>query len=159
MTKKLFIRSSLAVFICLIFGFMGTVATQTGVAEWYPALEKPWFQIQEELFSAIWIVMYILMGLAAGIVWSKGFYHKWVKTALYHFGFQLFLNGFWFLLFFALEKPLIALLDLAVLFIMILFTIKWFRIVNVKAAYLLMPYAVWVLFVIAFNFEIWRLNS
>lgn len=159
MTKKLLIRSSFAVFICLIFGFMGTVATQTGVATWYPALEKPGFVIQEDIFSGIWILIYILMGLSAGIVWSKGFYHKWVKTALYHFGFQLFLNGFWFLLFFALQKPFLALLDLVVLFILILITIRWFRIVNSKAAYLLIPYSVWVGYVIVFNFEIWRLNS
>ncbi|MCP9198874.1 tryptophan-rich sensory protein [Gramella sp. GC03-9] len=159
MTKKLFIRSSIGVLICFIFGFMGTVATQAGVAEWYPSLEKPWFHLNEDLFSGIWILMYLLMGIAAGIVWSKGFYHKWVKTGLYHFGFQLFLNGFWFLLFFALEQPLIALLDLIALFVVIIFTIKWFRIVSPTAAYLLIPYAIWVAFNIAFNFEIWRLNS
>jgi len=159
MTKKLFIRSSFTVGICLIFGFMGAVATQTGIAEWYPKLEKPWFHIKEDFFSMFWILMYVLMGVAAGIVWSKGFYHKWVKTALYHFLFQLLLNGFWFLLFFALEKPFLALLDLIALFILIVFTIRWFRVVNIKAAYLLTPYAAWVLFVIAINFEIWRLNS
>lgn len=159
MTRKLFIRSSFAVFICLIFGFIGIVATQTGLDKWYPGIQKPWFQLHDDLFVAIWISMYVLMGIAAGIVWSKGFYHKWVKTALYHFGFQLFLNGFWFLLFFALEAPLIALLDLIALFILVLFTIKWFRIVSVQSAYLLVPYAVWLLFSIVFNFEIWRLNS
>jgi len=99
------------------------------------------------------------MGVAAGMVWSKGFYHKWVKTALYHFGFQLILNGFWFLLFFSLEKPFLALLDLLVLFVLILLTIKWFRVVSNRAAWLLLPYAVWVLFALVFNFEIWRLNS
>ncbi|TRO64392.1 TspO/MBR family protein [Christiangramia sabulilitoris] len=159
MNSKLFIRSSFAVVICLIFGFMGTVATQTGLAEWYQHLEKPWFHLDVDLFSWVWIFMYVLMGVAAGIVWSKGFYHKWVKTALIHFGFQLSLNGFWFLIFFALEQPLIALLDLIILFIVILFTIKWFRIVSSTAAYMLIPYAVWVLFAIVFNFEIWRLNS
>jgi len=127
MTSKLFIRSSFAVFVCLVFGFMGTVATQTGITDWYPGLEKPWFHIQEDLFSGIWIL--------------------------------IFLNGFWFLLFFALKQPFIALLDLIVLFVVILFTIRWFKIVNPLAAYLLMPYAVWVLFAIVFNFEIWRLNS
>ncbi|WP_300434970.1 TspO/MBR family protein [Christiangramia sp.] len=159
MTKKLFIRSSFAVMICFIFGFMGVVATQTGLENGYPSLEKPWFHIREDIFISIWILMYALMGVSAGIVWSKGFYHKWVKTALYHFGFQLLLNGFWFLLFFALEKPFIALLDLIALFILILFTIKWFKVVSLSSAYLLVPYAIWVLFAIAFNFEIWRLNS
>lgn len=159
MSKKLFIRSTIAVGICLVFGFMGCLAIQSGLARWYPDLQKPWFHLDEDIFIAIWILMYVLMGTAAGIVWSKGFYHKWVKTALYHFGFQLFLNGFWFLLFFALEKPFLALLNLLVLFILILITIKWFRIVNTQAANLLIPYAGWVLFVIAINFEIWRLNS
>ncbi|MUP44715.1 tryptophan-rich sensory protein [Gramella sp. BOM4] len=159
MTKKLFIRSSIGVLVCLVFGFMGTVATQAGVANWYPGLEKPWFHLNEDLFSGIWILMYLLMGIAAGIVWSRGFYHKWVKTALYHFGFQLFLNGFWFLLFFALEQPFIALLDIISLFILVLITIRWFRIVSPAAAYLLIPYAVWVAYAIVFNFEIWRLNS
>jgi tryptophan-rich sensory protein len=102
--------------------------------------------------------MYVLMGIAAGIVWSKGFYHKWVKTALYHFGFQLLLSGAWFLLFFGLQKPLLALLNIIALFILLLFTIKWFKVVNNTAAYLLLPYAIWVLFAIALNFEIWRLN-
>ncbi len=159
MTGKLFVRSSFAVAVCLIFGFMGAVATHTGIANWYPELKKPWFHLDEDIFSTIWILMYVLMGVAAGIVWSKGFYHWWVKTALIHFLFQLSLNGFWFLLFFALEKPFLALLDLLILFVVILFTIKWFKVVSLNAAYLLIPYAVWVLFAIAFNFEIWRLNS
>ncbi|MBT8296036.1 MAG: tryptophan-rich sensory protein [Gramella sp.] len=159
MTSKLLIRSSFAVFICLIFGFMGAVAMHTGLASWFPGLEKPWFHIEEDLFSSIWVLMYVIMGIAAGIVWSKGFYHKWVKTALFHFGFMISLNGFWFLLFFAFENPLIALVDLVGLFIVILFTIRWFRIVSQSAAYMLIPYAVWVLFAIVYNFEIWRLNS
>ena len=159
MSKKLFIRSSFAVGICLIFGFLGSVAIETGVAQWYPKLRTPWFHLEDHIFLSIWIVMYVLMGISAGIVWSKGFYHKWVKTALYHFGFQLFLNGFWFLLFFALEKPFLAFLDLVALWILILVTIRWFRIVNTRAAYLLVPYAIWVLFVLLHNFEIIRLNS
>ena len=159
MSTKLIIRSSFAVGICLVFGLLGAVAIQTGVARWYPRINEPWFQVEDHVFIGVWMLMYVLMGVSAGIVWSKGFYHKWVKTALYHFGFQLFLNGFWFLLFFALEKPLLAFIDLVALWILILVTIRWFRIVNARAAYLLIPYAVWVLFVLALNFEIIRLNS
>ncbi len=159
MTKKLFIRSSFSVVICLIFGFVGVLTAESGISDWYTYLDKPWFNVPENIFSPVWIIMYILMGIAAGIVWSKGFYHKWVKTALYHFGFQLILNGFWFLLFFGLQNPLLALIDIVVLFIMILITIRWFRIVSATAAYLLIPYAIWVLFAIVLNFEIWRLNS
>lgn len=158
MTKKLFVRSSVAIGICLLFGFMGVIATQAGFEGWYPELNKPWFNPPDSLFGPVWFVMYVLIGIAAGIVWSKGFYHKWVKTALYHLGFLLLLNGSWSLLFFGLQKPFLALLNIIALFILIIFTIRWFKIVNNVAAYLLVPYAIWVLFAIALNFEIWRLN-
>ena len=110
------------------------------------------------LFGPMWTLLYILMGIAAGIVWDKGFYHKWVKTALYHFGFQLLLNAAWSVLFFGMQQPLWALIEIVVLFIMILLTIKWFKVVNNTAAYLLIPYACWVAFAMLLNFEIWRLN-
>ena len=129
MTKKLFFRSSVAISICLLFGFMGVIATQTGFEGWYPELNKPWFNLPNSIFGPILFLMYVLMGIAAGIVWSKGFYHKWVKTALYHFGFQLLLSGAWFLLFFGLQQPLLALLNIIALFILLLFTIKWFKVV------------------------------
>ena len=143
MTKKLFLRSSVAIGICLLFGFMGAIATQAGTADWYPDLNKPWFNPPDAFF---------------GPIWSKGFYHKWVKTALYHFGFQLLINGSWSLLFFGIQKPFLALLSIILLFILILITIKWFRVVSNTAAYLMIPYAVWVLFAMILNFEIWRLN-
>ena len=158
MTQKLFLRSSMAIGICLLFGFMGAIATQVGHEIWYPSLNKPWFKPPDVFFGAIWLFMYVLMGIAAGIVWSKGFYHKWVKTALYHFGFQLLINGSWSLLFFGLQKPFLALVSIILLFILIILTIKWFKVVSNTAAYLMIPYAIWVLFAMALNFEIWRLN-
>jgi tryptophan-rich sensory protein len=159
MTRKLLIQSSAAIGICLLFGFMGAIATQTGIEVWYPYLSKPWFHPPRWIIGPVWIVMYLLMGIAAGIVWNRGFYHKWVKTALYHFGFQLLLNGSWSLLFFGMQQPFFALLNIIALFILILLTIKWFKVVSTRAAYLLIPYAVWVLFAMLLNFEIWRLNT
>lgn len=158
MTRKLLFQSSAAIGICLLFGFLGAIATQTGINGWYPQLNKPWFHPPTWIFGPVWIGMYILMGVAAGIVWNKGFYHKWVKTALYHFGFQLLLNGSWSLLFFGMQQPLLALLNIIALFILVLLTIKWFKVVSLTATYLLIPYAVWVLFALVLNFEIWRLN-
>ncbi len=158
MTRKLLIRSSIAIGICLLFGFVGAVATQTAMNGWYTALEKPWFDPPEWIFGPVWMLMYVLMGVSAGIVWSKGFYHKWVKIALYHFGFQLLFNGFWSLLFFGLNKPFWALLAAITLFILVILTIRWFKVVNNLAAYLLVPYAAWVLMALVLNLEVWYLN-
>ncbi|MCF4100814.1 tryptophan-rich sensory protein [Gillisia sp. M10.2A] len=158
MAQKRYIRIFLAMAFCLFIGFLGALATQTSIADWYPQLNKPWFNPPNSLFGPVWTILYIMMGIAAGIVWSKGFYHKWVKTALYHFAFQLLLNAFWSLLFFGLKEPFWALLDIIALFVVLLLTIKWFKVVSNIAAYLLIPYAVWVLYAAVLNFEIWRLN-
>ncbi|EZH71660.1 MULTISPECIES: TspO/MBR family protein [Aquimarina] len=157
MKKKLF-RIGIAVLVCGLIGFLSSIATQTSVNTWYAALNKPSFTPPNWIFGPMWVLLYIMMGIAAGIVWSKGFYHKWVKTALYHFGFQLLLNAAWSIFFFGLQNPLIALLDIIALFILLLFTIKWFTVVNSTAAYLLIPYVVWVAFATALNFGIWQLN-
>ncbi|MDX1326410.1 MAG: TspO/MBR family protein, partial [Arenibacter sp.] len=84
-----------SVAICLLVGFLSSFATQSSVNEWYVELNKPWFNPPNWIFAPVWTVMYILMGIAAGIVWAKGFYHIWVKTALYHFGIQLLFNALW----------------------------------------------------------------
>ena len=158
MKKKLFIKCSIAVAACLLLGFAASVAANTSGDEWFSKLEKPFFNPPTWLFATIWMILFLAMGIAAGIVWSKGFYHKWVKVALYHFGFQLILTGFWFILFFGFHKPFLALLISMALLVLLLLTIKWFRIISDTAAALMIPHALWVLFLVAFTFEIWRIN-
>jgi tryptophan-rich sensory protein len=99
-----------------------------------------------------------MMGVAAGIVWSKGYHHIWVKTALYHFIFQLLLNALWSIVFFGLKNPLGGMIVILALLTMIILTIKWFRVISKPAAYLLIPYVLWVAFASALNYKIWELN-
>jgi tryptophan-rich sensory protein len=152
------VKICVAIAICLLIGFMSGYATQSSIIEWYPTLNKPSFNPPNWIFAPVWITLYIMMGIAAGIVWHKGFYHKWVKTALYHFGFQLILNGMWSITFFGLRKPGIALLVILGLLILIILTIKWFKVVSKPAAYLMLPYLIWVGFATLLNFMIWKLN-
>lgn len=158
MDRNLIIKCVVSAVVCLLIGFLASTATELSIHDWYAGLEKPFFHPPTWILAPIWIVMYVTIGIAAGIVWSKGFYHKWVKVALYHFGFQLILNAFWPILFFGLQMPLFSLIDIIALFVMILLTYKWFKIVNETAAYLLIPYAIWILYAAALNFEVWRLN-
>ena len=144
--------------ICLLIGFLSGFATQSSVSDWYVSLNKPGFTPPDWLFGPVWTVLYIMMGVSAGIVWSKGYYHKWVKTALYHFGFQLIFNALWSLVFFGFQSPFWALLVILVLMMLILGTIRWFNIVSRTAAYLLIPYFLWVCFASLLNYQIWILN-
>ena len=156
--RKVLPKIIIAVAICLCIGFFSGFATQSSIDTWYAALNKPFFNPPNWIFAPVWTILYILMGIAAGIVWSKGFYHKWVKTAMYHFLFQLLLNGLWSIVFFGFKSPGLALLVIIALLILLILTIKWFKIVSKTASYLLIPYLIWVLFATLLNFSIWQLN-
>ncbi len=156
--RKKYLRIVTSVAICLVIGILASFATQSSVESWYPDLEKPSFTPPNSWFAPVWTVLYILMGISAGIVWARGFYHIWVKTALYHFGIQLLLNGSWSLVFFGMRQPGWALLILASLAVVLLLTIKWFRVVSKTASWLLVPYLAWVLFALVLNVRIVQLN-
>ena len=153
-----FLKILIAVAICLVIGFLSGFATQSSVDTWYATLNKPFFNPPNWVFAPVWTLLYILMGIAAGIVWSKGLYHKWVKTALYHFIIQLLFNGLWSIVFFGFQSPGFAFLVIIALLVLILLTYKWFKIVNKTAAYLLIPYLAWVTFAMLLNASIWYLN-
>jgi tryptophan-rich sensory protein len=156
--KKKLTYIAISVTICLIIGFLSGFATQSSVNDWYLALNKPSFNPPNWIFAPVWTLLYILMGIAAGIVWAKGFYHIWVKTALYNFGFQLLFNALWSVVFFGFKNPFWALLVILFLLALILVTIKWFNVVSRTAAYLLIPYFLWVCFATLLNYRIWELN-
>ncbi len=156
--KKQYTYIGISVAICLLVGFLSSFATQSSVNDWYLQLNKPWFNPPSWIFAPVWTLLYILIGIAAGRVWAKGFYHIWVKTALYHFGIQLLFNALWSIIFFGFKNTFGALLIILTLLVLLIFTIKWFKVVSTTAAYLLIPYLLWVCFATALNYKIWELN-
>ncbi|WP_127018673.1 TspO/MBR family protein [Flagellimonas beolgyonensis] len=156
--KKRIVYITISVLGCLLIGFLASIATQSSVNDWYTTLNKPDFTPPNELFAPVWTALYILMGVAAGIVWSKGYHHIWVKTALYHFVIQLLLNGLWSIVFFGLKNPLLGLIVIVALLTMIMLTIKWFRVISKPAALMMVPYLLWVAFASVLNYKIWELN-
>ena len=156
--KKRILYIALSVLVCLAIGFLSSIATQSSVNDWYTTLNKPSFTPPNYLFAPVWTALYIMMGVAAGIVWSKGYHHIWVKTALYHFVFQLLLNALWSIVFFGLKNPLAGMVVILALLTMIILTIKWFKVISKPAAFLMIPYVLWVAFASALNYKIWELN-
>ncbi|MBO0343212.1 MAG: TspO/MBR family protein [Bacteroidota bacterium] len=157
--KKRIVYITISVLVCLAIGFLASIATQSSVNDWYVTLNKPSFTPPNYLFAPVWTALYIMMGIAAGIVWSKGYHHIWVKTALYHFVFQLLLNALWSIVFFGLKNPLGGMIVILALLTMIILTIKWFKVISKPAALLMIPYVLWVAFASALNYKIWELNG
>lgn len=157
MKKKLY-YIAVATALCLLIGFLSGFATQSSADGWYGTLIKPLFTPPNWIFAPVWTLLYVMMGIAAGLVWARGFYHKWVKTALYYFGFQLLLNGLWSIVFFGFNNIFASLVLILALLILILLTIKWFKVVSATAAYLMIPYFLWVCFATYLNYKLWELN-
>ena len=137
---------------------IGGLATGSSVATWYAALRKPAFAPPNWLFGPAWTVLYILMAVAACVVWKQGLAVPGIKLALAAYLVQLVLNGAWSGLFFGLRSPLAGLIGIGALWLAILATIVLFFRVSPTAGYLMLPYIAWVTFAGALNAAILRLN-
>jgi translocator protein len=148
--------SSLA--IPLAAGAVGSLFTTPAIPTWYAQLVKPFFTPPNWLFSPIWTALYILMGIALYLVWTRGWNDKYVQMAIAIFAMQLTLNVLWTFLFFGLHSPFLGLVGIALLWVAIILTIIAFFRVSAGAAILLVPYFVWVSFAAILNYAVFVLN-
>ena len=105
----------IAVAAPVVIGGLSGLATARGVSTWYPTLVKPSFNPPAWVFGPVWTVLYIMMGVAAYLVWRHGIAADGVRMALAVFVVQLALNGLWSILFFGMQSPGWALVEIAVL--------------------------------------------
>ena len=145
---------------CLVIGYFSGIVTRSAITDWYPTLIKPSFNPPNWIFAPVWSALYIMMGVAAGLVWNKiEFQKEAVKKALIFFAIQLGLNALWSYLFFGLHNPMLAGLEIIVLWLMIYETYVQFSKINKIAGYLFLPYIAWVSFAAVLNASIWWLNK
>ncbi len=142
----------------LLASSIGSFATVRAIPVWYKGLVKPSFNPPTWLFGPAWTVLYLMMAVAAWLVWKQGLGVSGVKLALAVFLVQLALNCLWSIFFFGLRSPLAGLVDIAVLWLAILATNVLFFRVSVAAGVLLLPYIGWVTFAAILNAAILRLN-
>ncbi|MBD3222155.1 tryptophan-rich sensory protein [bacterium] len=136
----------------------GLIGSRFLPGEWYASLAKPSWNPPDSVFGPVWSTLYVLMGVAAWLVWRKvGF--TGAPWALGLFLVQLVLNALWSFLFFGAQQPGLAFAEIIVLWLVILATTIGFWRVSVPAGVLLLPYLCWVGFAAVLNHQLWRLNS
>lgn len=139
-------------------GIIGSVFTAPSIADWYGELVKPAINPPSWVFGPVWTTLFALMGIAAFLVWKKGLERRDVKIALGIFIGQLMLNTLWSIVFFGLQNPGGALIEIGLLWSAILATIIAFARISKPAAWLLLPYILWVSFAMYLNYALWTLN-
>jgi len=144
---------------CLVVGYFSGMVTKSSIETWYPTLVKPSFNPPNWIFAPVWSMLYVMMGVAAGLIWSRiDFEKEAVKNALIFFAIQLALNALWSYLFFGLRNPMLAGIEIVLLWLMIYETYIKFEKINKIAGYLFIPYLLWVSFAMVLNMGIWWLN-
>lgn len=146
------------VVLCELVGLAGTPFTTAAIPTWYATLEKPFFSPPNWLFGPVWTVLYLMMGVSLYLIAQHGWKKPKVRTALSYFGLQLVLNLLWSISFFGLRSPVLGLINIVLLWLAILLTIKKFNPLSKTASYMLVPYLAWVSFATLLNAAIWWLN-
>ena len=158
--KRHMLKNILKFIICLIVpmlvGGISGVATVAGIKDWYVHLNKPFFNPPNYLFGPVWSILYLLMGISLFMILQSKSITK--KKAISIFFVQLFLNFWWSFLFFKFQLLGISLIEIVLMWLSILWMIIEFKKINKTAAYLQIPYLVWVTFASLLNLAIWYLN-
>ncbi|HOZ86170.1 MAG TPA: tryptophan-rich sensory protein [Bacteroidia bacterium] len=150
-----------AFIICLIIplavGGLSGYLTFGDIQTWYVTLNKPSFNPPNWLFGPVWTSLYALMGVSLFMVWNRQ--RNWLRQkALIVFFVQLFLNFWWSLIFFKFHLLFAAALEIILLWATIIYMLSCFKQVKPLAAWLNIPYLLWVSFASVLSAAIWYIN-
>ncbi|MCX6721940.1 MAG: tryptophan-rich sensory protein [Candidatus Staskawiczbacteria bacterium] len=171
----------ISIIICELAGVIGAIYTTPQIDSWYKTLSKPFFNPPSWIFGPVWTILFVLMGISLYLVWSKNWEPKndisskkikmwnplskkfysgsWRRiNIILIFATQLFFNVAWSVIFFGMNFPGLAFFELLMLWLAVAFTVINFYRVSKTAAWLLLPYMLWISFAGILNFSIFLLN-
>ncbi len=155
---KKIIQFIICLLIPLAVGGLSGFATSKNIESWHQYLIKPWFNPPNYLFGPVWTSLYLLMGISFFIIVNKTASEQRNKAFIAFF-IQLTLNFMWSFIFFQFHQIGLAFIEIILLWFAILWMMVQFYKVDKLAAYLNIPYLLWVSFASVLNFAIWNLNK
>ncbi len=148
------------IILCEFVGSLGAIFTAPNIPTWYALLNKPFFSPPNWVFFPVWTLLFLMMGVALYLVLQnkdkKLIQAGWVAKV--SFVVQFAFNILWSYLFFGLKNPFLGFIGILFLWASIVFTIVAFYKVDKRAAYLLVPYILWVSFATLLNYFVMILN-
>ena len=133
---------------------IGGFVTSSFKEPWYSEIILPTFNPPSWVFSPVWTALYILMSVAIWIVWSKTSNKKILQLYFVH----LFFNAIWSVIFFGFHQIFIALIDLGIILVFIIWLMKIYYQINKISFLLMMPYLLWSTYALVLNTAIFYLN-
>lgn len=143
----------ISILIALFVGALSAFFTKDNM-EIYSQINQPPLAPPSFIFPIVWTVLFTLMGISSAIVYLK----NTSSNALTVYAIQLVVNFLWSIIFFNFRAYLFAFIWILLLWILIVIMLYKFYKVNKLAAYLQIPYLLWVTFATYLNFMIFILN-
>lgn len=153
---RTFLKYTTCIVLPLIVGGLSGYFTASNIATWYVTLNKPFFNPPNYLFGPVWTVLYLMMGISLGMIINVKHSNK--NKSLIIFSIQLLLNFFWSVIFFSLQSPGWAAIEIIALWLSIIYMILNFYKINKWAGLLQIPYLLWVSFASVLNISIYVIN-
>lgn len=138
-------------FICLSFavGYLSKVIQEPAMVEWYPSLVKSSMTPPGMVFAVVWVVLYLLMGVSAGIIWNTRSIYTWLVLLVFFI--QLGLNLLWSVTFFGMQSPFMGVVVLTLLLTAVALYTGIAYTQSKVAAYMNVPYLLWLCFALYLN--------
>lgn len=154
---KKIVEPLIFILISYLAGIIGAFFTSAD-SDWYKNLIKPSFNPPSWVFGPVWTLLYVMMGVSAYLIWLKRNDNPLVTTALTIFFIHLIFNTTWSIIFFGMQNPALAFLNIIILLVFIIVLVFVFFKIDKTASYLLVLYLLWVSFATILNYSIWQLN-
>lgn len=143
--------------IPLIVGGVAAFFTRDAMAQ-FETMNQPPLSPPSWLFPVVWTILYILLGVSSYLISESGADEAAIAEAQKIYYFQLLLNFLWPILFFDFGWYLFAFVELVILWFAVLTMIRRFADISKTAAYLNIPYLIWLTFAAYLNLGVWWLN-
>ncbi|MDA8248259.1 MAG: tryptophan-rich sensory protein [Rhodospirillales bacterium] len=140
--------------LTLLVGAVDAALTAPAIRTWYLSLVRPPGTPPNWVFGPVWMVLYVLIAVAAWLVWQR----PWHRRALLLWGWQLLANALWTPLFFGLHLVGAALVEVVVLVLLVAITATEFARLSRPAAWLMFPYLLWTCYATYLTAGFWWLN-
>lgn len=157
MSKKNIAKLIISIALPLVLGSVAGMFTSQSVPDWYAALNKPAFNPPDWIFGPVWTLLYLLMGVSFFLVWKQE-KDKLRNLAILIYSVQLLLNFAWSFIFFYFKLIGLALVEIVLLWCAIILMMVLFKKVKPIAAYINIPYLLWVSFAAILNAAYYILN-
>lgn len=153
-----------SIIVIVSLGSLSGILSSSSISDWYETLEKPFFNPPSWIFGPAWMTLYVLMGISFARIWQVAvrsrypLVNRFAKRGVIVFIIHFIFNLVWTPIFFGLKEPGWALVNIFIILGFIIILIRHFIRIDRIAAFLLIPYLIWVTFATVLNVAIVYLN-